>query len=55
MIPDNTWIRTMFERESEGVYRFGTRKIFIKLEMDKIMGKLLINNSACWWWVFVIR
>jgi hypothetical protein len=29
----------MFMRESEGVYEFGSKKIFIKVEKDKIKSK----------------
>ena len=30
----------MFLRQSEGVYVFGTKRVFVKLEMDKIVSKL---------------
>lgn len=29
----------MFLRESEGVYLFGTKRVFVKVEKDKIISK----------------
>ena len=29
-------IRNMFKKESDGVYQFGSKKIYIKVEQDKI-------------------
>lgn len=31
----------MFMRESEGVYQFGSRRVYVKCERDKIMSKLI--------------
>ena len=32
--------RVLFIRESEGVYQFGSKKIYIKIEGDKVLSKL---------------
>ena len=37
--PDRQKLKIMFMRESEGVYEFGSKKIFIKVEKDKIKSK----------------
>ena len=37
--PDRQRLKIMFMRESEGVYEFGSRKVFIKVEKDKIKSK----------------
>lgn len=34
--PDRTKLRVMFLRESEGVYQFGSKRIAIKVDKDKI-------------------
>ena len=34
--PDRQKLKVMFLRESEGVYQFGSRKVAIKVEKDKI-------------------
>lgn len=35
-IKDENKLRVLFIREGEGVYRFGQRKIYVKIEQDKI-------------------
>jgi len=40
--PDRQRLKIMFMRESEGVYEFGSKKIFIKVEKDKIKSKLVL-------------
>jgi esterase/lipase len=40
--PDRQRLKIMFMRESEGVYEFGSKKIFIKVEKDKIKSKLTL-------------
>jgi len=35
--PELQGVALMFTRESEGVYRFGTKRVFVKVEKDKIM------------------
>lgn len=37
--PDRQRLKIMFMRESEGVYEFGSKKVFIKVEKDKIKSK----------------
>merc|ERR1719216_187398 len=34
--PDRQKLKIMFMRESEGIYQFGTKRISIKVEKDKI-------------------
>lgn len=38
--PDCNQLKVMFMRESEGVYHFGTRRIYIKVEQGKIIVKV---------------
>ena len=35
--PERSRLKIMFMRESEGIYQFGTRKIFVRVEKDKII------------------
>ena len=35
-IKDEHKLRVLFIREGEGVYRFGQRKVYVKIEQDKI-------------------
>jgi len=37
--PDRQLLKIMFMRESEGVYEFGSKKIFIKVEKGSIKSK----------------
>ena len=34
-------VKVLFLRESEGVYQFGTKKVYIKSEGDKIQSKII--------------
>ena len=34
--PERSRLKIMFMRESEGVYQFGTRRVAVKVEKDKI-------------------
>ena len=34
--PDKEKLRIKFQRESEGVYRFGSKKVIVKVEKDRI-------------------
>ncbi|CDW76691.1 gas2 domain containing protein [Stylonychia lemnae] len=36
--PDRNKLRIMFMKESEGVYQFGSRRVYVKVERDKIQG-----------------
>ena len=38
--PDRQKLKIMFMRESEGVYEFGSRKILVKVEKNKIQIKV---------------
>ena len=38
--PDRQKLKIMFMRESEGVYEFGSRKVMVKVERDKIQIKV---------------
>ena len=38
--PDRTKLKIMFMRESEGVYEFGSKKVYVKVEKDKIKIKV---------------
>ena len=37
--PDRQKLRVMFQRDFEGQYTFGTRKVHIKIEREKLMCK----------------
>jgi len=37
--------RVLFIRESEGVYQFGSKKIYIKIEGDKFISNILVFYS----------
>lgn len=37
--PDRARLKVMFLRESEGVYLFGTKRVYVKVEKDKIISK----------------
>jgi len=34
--PDRTRLKVMFVREAEGVYKFGSKRVNIKIDKDKI-------------------
>lgn len=34
--PDRQKLKIMFMRESEGIYQFGTKKIYVRVDKDKI-------------------
>ena len=38
--PDRTKLKIMFLRESEGVYEFGSKRVMVKVERDKIQIKV---------------
>ena len=38
--PDRQKLKIMFMRESEGVYEFGSKKVYVKVEKDKIRIKV---------------
>ena len=43
----------MFMRESEGIYQFGTKRVYVRVDKDKINSKTFYKNllfiSPCWW------
>jgi hypothetical protein len=41
--PERAKLKIMFMRESEGIYQFGTRRVYVRVEKDKINSKILIN------------
>jgi hypothetical protein len=41
--PDRSKLKIMFMRESEGIYSFGSKKIYVRVEKDKIISILHIN------------
>ena len=38
--PERAKLKIMFMRESEGIYQFGTRRVYVRVEKDKINSKL---------------
>lgn len=40
----------MFIREREGVYQFGSKRVYVKMEGDKVFSSYLINRSQSRWW-----
>ena len=55
--PERNKLKIMFLRESEGVYQFGSRRVAVRVDKDKINSKkiILINYicSSCWRWIFI--
>lgn len=49
---DRSKLRIMFMKESEGVYHFGSRRVYVKVEKNKIVGKskavTLCSKSRRW-------
>ena len=51
--PERQRLKIMFMRESEGIYQFGTKRVYVRVEKDKINSKLysimiLISPSRRW-------
>lgn len=42
-------LTNLFLREREGVYQFGSKRVYVKIEGDKVFSKLLFT-SPCWRW-----
>ena len=40
----------LFIREREGVYQFGSKRVYVKIEGDKVFSKFLLP-SPCWRWI----
>ena len=49
---DPSRIRVLFIRETNGVYQFGTKKVYVKVEQDKIYGCKSNSFSSCWRWIY---
>lgn len=54
--PERSKLKIMFMRESEGVYQFGTKRVYVRVDKDKINSKILeslyiLFYSSCWWWL----
>ena len=39
-LPDSQALSELFSRESEGIYHFGTKRVFVKIENGKIISKI---------------
>lgn len=53
--PDRQRLKVMFLRESEGVYLFGTKRVFVKVEKDKIISKTDFNYLLLTVFQFVLE
>lgn len=55
--PERQKLKIMFLRESEGVYQFGSRRIAVRVDKDKINSNLnlyiLMLYSPCGWWLLI--
>lgn len=54
--PERQKLKIMFMRESEGIYQFGTKRVYVRVDKDKINSNhdiILINYSSCWWRILV--
>lgn len=40
----------LFIREREGVYQFGSKRVYVKMEGDKVFSKFSTLLSPCRWW-----
>ena len=40
----------LFLRERDGVYQFGSKRVYVKMEGDKVFSRNLLNLSPCGWW-----
>ena len=53
--PDRQKLKIMFMRESEGVYQFGSKRVAVRVDKDKINSKFITHSliyfSSCWWWL----
>ena len=51
--PERSKLKIMFMRESEGVYQFGTKRVYVRVDKDKINSKIngyyKLFNSQSWW------
>jgi DNA repair exonuclease SbcCD ATPase subunit len=42
----------LFIRERDGVYQFGTKRVYVKTEGDKVFSRIVLNPSSCRRWIF---
>lgn len=53
--PDRQKLKIMFLRESEGVYQFGSKRVAVRVDKDKINSKnngFIFASSSGWWLPF---
>ena len=41
--PERSKLRIMFMKESDGVYHFGSKRVYVRVERDKITGIIIIS------------
>lgn len=50
--PERSKLKIMFMRESEGIYQFGSRRVYVRVDKDKINSNVTfyfnIYISSCW-------
>jgi len=44
--PERSKLRIMFLKESEGVYHFGSKRVYVRVERDKITGNIIWINDT---------
>jgi esterase/lipase len=50
--PERSKLKIMFMRESEGIYSFGTKRVYLRVDKDKISSIFLLHliyYSPRWW------
>ena len=54
-LPDSQSLTELFSRESQGIYHFGTKRVFLKIENGKIISIIFIHRSSCGWRILRFR
>ena len=49
--PERSKLRIMFMKEGDGVYQFGSRKVYVRVERDRITG----NHSNSYFTFIIIQ
>jgi hypothetical protein len=49
--PERSKLRIMFLKENEGIYHFGSRRVYVRVERDKITGMNFLINLL----TFIVR
>ena len=44
--PERAKLKIMFMRESEGIYQFGTKRVYVRVEKDKINSKYTLLSQS---------